>query len=131
MNRSTFRLSTRSLAMLVGLLPTALALPARADGLEPPTYRCAVLGEESQFCMLRSPPAQPRIEERLEPGPHALYLMHLGVDRTKAIEQARAGGEFPVLRRLRITPLVLSGEALYRQSQGIGEHRSAIVEPVI
>lgn len=119
------------LSDILMLAPIDPAYATGSSGFDAVRYRCAVLGESLEPCVSAAPPLQSHVEARIEPGPQAAYLMHLGVDKATAIEQARVHGESPTLLRLRITPQVLSGEALYRRALGIGGLAPAVTESPI
>jgi hypothetical protein len=83
------------------------ASTAQAQSFVDAKYRCAVLGDTSQ-CE-HAPDLPPvRVEKRLELGPRALYLKHLGAGTHEAIAQARLLGEAPSCRVVRITTRQLS-----------------------
>ena len=83
------------------------ASTAQAQSFVDAKYRCAVLGDTSQ-CE-RAPDLPPvRVEKRLELGPRALYLKHLGASTHEAIAHARLLGEAPSCRVVRITTRQLS-----------------------
>jgi len=87
------------------LMVTALTVPATSaaqDSADFRQYRCTVLGEKSACPKASTAPAD-RTEVRVEPGPYALYLMHLGQKADDAIEEARGIGERPLRRTVRIT----------------------------
>jgi hypothetical protein len=91
-------------------LHAALLLAAstsQAQSFVDAKYRCAVLGDTRQ-CE-HAPDLPPvRVEKRLELGPRALYLKHLGAGTHEAIAQARLLGEEPSCRVVRITTRQLS-----------------------
>jgi hypothetical protein len=100
--------------LLTGALITLIASAAR--GAEDPQYRlyrCAVLGDNNACPPSpRVPPV--RIEERLEPGSYALYLMHLGRSEKDALAEAAAIGEFALRRVVLVTERQYTDAELYR-----------------
>jgi hypothetical protein len=80
-------------------------------------YRCAVLGD-SQACPRSQVLPAVRVESLTTAGPYARYLMYLGQDPSHAIEAARAIGEVPVLRTVRITTRQLTSLESYERYQG-------------
>lgn len=87
------------------------------DGTLVAKYRCGVLGDTSQCTPVPKQPS-PREEERVILGPYARYLIHLGTDPAKAVQQARAIGEAPTLQRVRITTRALTSAEKYDRVNG-------------
>jgi hypothetical protein len=58
------------------------------------------------------------VERQTIAGPYARYLMYLGQDPALAIEAARAIGEVPALRTVRITTRQLTALEAYERYQG-------------
>jgi len=80
-------------------------------------YRCAVLGDTSACLPAAELPAV-RVEQRLELGPLAKYYVYQGMDREAAIERARAQGEHPMHRTVRVSRRELSSEERYERAMG-------------
>jgi hypothetical protein len=113
--------------MLFPLACIVIATPALAqNAYETHTarYRCVVLGD-TPSCERTVPATLTRIEERLEPGPRARYLMFLGADKAQAIEMARTSGEDPTRSVVRITRRSFSSREAYDQSWARRTSRSS------
>jgi hypothetical protein len=80
---------------------------AQAEDAQVQAYRFTVLGDARDR---PAPPkaSSPRVEERIEPGSYARYLMFLGHARSDALVQAERAGELPVRRVVSIIEPVLS-----------------------
>jgi hypothetical protein len=103
------------LALHVSLLLVASATQAQSS--VDSKYQCVVLGDSRQ-CQ-HAPDLPPvRVENRLEPGPHALHFKYLGASTQAAIAQARLLGEVPSCRVVRITTRQLSGTEMHDRSNG-------------
>ena len=102
---------------LAASLALVLTHGANAGARDIADYQCAVLGD-AKACRPAMPAPASEFEDSLEPGPAALYLMHLGTDKVTALKLARAHGELPTGRVVRRTRSSLSGEALYRRASG-------------
>jgi hypothetical protein len=111
---------TRGLMRTTGLLLPALLIGTAAyaarDADDPAyeRYRCEELGYSSACKASPSLPSM-RIEERLEPGSYARYLMYLGQSEDDALASAALIGEFPVKRIVRVTERQLSGEEKHQR----------------
>lgn len=105
-------------ALLIATLMAAPSISVAQDASGYQQYRCTVLGD-SRACP--PPPETPadRIEVQTVVGPYALYLMHLGQNKDSAIEAARASGEVPILRTVRVTTRQLSAEESYERHLGL------------
>jgi hypothetical protein len=108
-------LMTRGLMRTTGLLLPALLIGTAAyaaqDSDDPAyeRYRCEELGYSS--ACKTSPSLPPvRIEERLELGSYARYLMYLGQSEEDALASAALVGEYPVKRIVRVTERQLTAE---------------------
>lgn len=87
------------------LVAAVLAVPTTSFAQENTAirqYQCTVLGDNAACPASYAVPAT-RTEVQVVPGPHALYRMHLGQDASDALEAARASGEQPAWRTVRIT----------------------------
>jgi hypothetical protein len=112
-------------ALHVALLFVASA--AQAQSHVDSKYRCAVLGDTSLCERAPDLPAV-RVESRLELGPRALYLKHLGASTHAAIAQARLLGEVPSCRVVRITTRQLSSAEKLDRVNGRGVGSASVVE---
>jgi hypothetical protein len=120
MHKPSFPRPKSMRAMLFPLACIVIATPALAqNAYETHTarYRCVVLGD-TPSCERTVPTTLTRIEERLEPGSRARYLMFLGADKAQAIEMARASGENPTRSVVRITRRSFSSREAYDQVMG-------------
>ena len=119
-------------------LPTAFALLVIATASQAATaqnvfeaqtarYRCTVLSD-SESCPASAPEPSVRLQDRLDPGPLAQHLIHLGASKEAAIEQASAGGEQPTRRLLRITLNSLTSEERYKKAAGTADPSAETVE---
>jgi hypothetical protein len=105
-------------ALLISL--AVICLPTFAQSFvqtDEAKYRCAVLGE-TRSCKPPEPLPLVRIEDRLELGAQAKYLMYLGASRDEAIEKARRLGEHPLRRTVRITTRELTGYETWARAMG-------------
>jgi hypothetical protein len=95
--------------LVLALAGAASSVSAWAQAEDPQyrAYRITVLGDTRD-----SPAApqasSPRIEERIEPGSFARYLMFLGQARADALVAAERTGELPIRRVVSVTEPVLS-----------------------
>jgi hypothetical protein len=81
-------------------------------------YRCVVLGDSSACIKTASPPEM-FVEERIEIGPYARYLMsQRGLSRDAASEQASTIGEYPVRRVVSVSTRTLSSFERYERVNG-------------
>ncbi len=112
---------------------TSTTLPASAQGYlgQGPEllarYRCGVLGDSSQCAPTVSKPSVHE-EERVVLGPRAKYLIHLGVEPSAAVAQARLSGEIPVREKVRITTRRLSSAEAFDRANGRAVAAEQMVE---
>lgn len=78
---------TRSTGFLLSLLGTAACMAQGSNDASYQSYRCVVLADGGA-CQAWTHPPQARVEERLEPGSYALYLMYLGRSQGDALASA-------------------------------------------
>lgn len=110
--------SMRATLFPVACIVTALpALAQNAYEQHTARYRCNVLGDTSS-CTQQAPRSSTRIEEWIEPGLRARYLMFLGADKAEAIELARASGESPTRSIVRVTQRSFSSKEAYDHLMG-------------
>lgn len=103
------------------LIATVLAVPTTSVAQENTAFRqyqCTVLGDNAACPASYAVPAT-RTEVQVVPGPHALYRMHLGQDAGDAIEAARASGEQPAWRTVRITTLQFTPKEAHERHLGL------------
>lgn len=108
---------TRSTGFLLSLLGTAACMAQGSNDASYQSYRCVVLADGGA-CQARTHPPQARVEERLEPGSYALYLMYLGRSQGDALASAARIGEFPVRRVVRVTQRPLTEREKYERYLG-------------
>jgi hypothetical protein len=103
------------------LIATVLAMPTTSVAQEDAAFRqyqCTVLGDNTACPAPYAVPAT-RTEVQVVPGPHALYRMHLGQDASDAIEAARASGEQPAWRTVRITTRQFTPKEAHERHLGL------------
>ena len=103
------------------LIATVLAVPTTSVAQENTAFRqyqCTVLGDNAACPASYAVPAT-RTEVQVVPGPHALYRMHLGQDASDAIEAARASGEQPAWRTVRITTRQFTPKEAHERHLGL------------
>jgi hypothetical protein len=91
---------------LAGVASSASAW-AQAEDPQVRAYRFTVLGDTRDSPALPKA-SSPRIEERIEPGSFARYLMVLGRARADALVEAERAGELPIRRIVSVSEPVLS-----------------------
>ncbi len=121
MSNTSIRRRACSVAADAVLAVVALfSLPSASMAQADPShrlYRCVVLGE-TRACPPSPVVPGDRVEVQRLAGPYARYLMHIGMDPTRAMEAARTSGEKPVGRTVRITTRELTGLETYELYQG-------------
>jgi hypothetical protein len=104
-------------ALLTATLMASPSISLAQDGSGYQQYRCTVLGD-SRACPPPSATPADRVEVQTVVGPYALYLMHLGQNEDSAIKAARASGEVPIQRTVRVTTRQLSARESYERYLG-------------